>query len=341
MFLTSQSPIGDDLSFHTYYLGQLLKKLGYEFSTIDIGDIDTFDIVVFFDLPKKDDKLFNYLKKKKHKRLYLFMFESPLIRPDNWNVINHAPFSKVFTWSDQLVDAKKYFKFFLPNKLVLDFDRNVPRQKFCTIIAGNKTTVNNKSELYSERNEAIRWFEREHPKDFDLFGFAWDIGEPMSLLKKIIKFNKFTNKVYFKLCEINAVKYIKCFHVNYPSYKGRVNSKRSVLSQYKFCICYENIDNVDGYITEKIFDCFFSGCIPIYLGAPDVNKFIWSSTYIDKRLFNSYDELYDYLKTMPDSVYENYLNEISKFLLSDEIKRFSAECFAEIILKNIIQEKLN
>lgn len=341
MFLSSQSPIGDELSYHTYYLGQLLKKLGYEFSTIDIGDIDTFDIVIFFDLPKKDDKLYNYLKNKKHKRLYLFMFESPLIRPDNWNIINHQPFCKVFTWSDQLVDQVKYFKFFLPNKLVLDFDRNFPRQKFCTIIAGNKTTVNNKSELYSERNKAIRWFEREHPQDFDLFGFAWDIGEPKSFLKKIVKFNRFTNKAYSKLCEINVIKYLNYFHITYPSYKGRVDSKRSVLTQYKFCICYENINNVDGYITEKIFDCFFSGCIPIYLGASDINNFIWPTTYIDKRKFNTYDELYDYLKTIPDSIYENYLNEISKFLKSDDIKKFGAEYFSEIVLKKIIQSNLN
>lgn len=49
-----------------------------------------------------------------------------------------------------------------------------------------------------------------------------------------------------------------------PSYKGKVQEKQSVLKKTKFSICYENVSDLQGYITEKIFDSFF----------PDAYQFI-------------------------------------------------------------------
>ena len=48
-----------------------------------------------------------------------------------------------------------------------------------------------------------------------------------------------------------------------------------------FAICYENARDIPGYITEKIFDCFFAGCVPIYWGgAPNVTDHIPANTFI-------------------------------------------------------------
>jgi len=43
------------------------------------------------------------------------------------------------------------------------------------------------------------------------------------------------------------------------------DSKDKYLQQYKFNLCPEN-DAYKGYVTEKIFDALWSGCIPIYNG---------------------------------------------------------------------------
>ena len=43
------------------------------------------------------------------------------------------------------------------------------------------------------------------------------------------------------------------------------NNKLLYLQQYKFNICPENTKS-EGYVTEKIFECLYSGCIPIYSG---------------------------------------------------------------------------
>ncbi len=47
----------------------------------------------------------------------------------------------------------------------------------------------------------------------------------------------------------------------------------TVFSQYKFIAAFEN-SHTNGYITEKIFNVFFAGAIPIYDGAPDIARFI-------------------------------------------------------------------
>ncbi len=45
-----------------------------------------------------------------------------------------------------------------------------------------------------------------------------------------------------------------------------VKDKNQYLRDFKFNICAENVD-ADGYVSEKIFDAFASGTIPIYIGA--------------------------------------------------------------------------
>lgn len=81
-------------------------------------------------------------------------------------------------------------------------------------------------------------------------------------------------------------------------------SKIRFLSQYKFNIAYEN-SNADGYITEKLTDCFLANTVPIYYGgAGNVAPFpkeamIYANDYEDEaaliariREVNENDELY-------------------------------------------------
>jgi len=220
-----------------------------------------------------------------------------VIRPDNWDKKYHKYFNKIFTWNDRWVDGEKYIKFYWPNKIPenLNFKK---KTKFCTMIVGNKYK-SHPLELYKERRKIIRWFEQNHPEDFDLYGIGW-------------------NKLY------------------YPSYKGAIRSKKEILEQYKFSICYENVKELEGYITEKIFDSFFAGCVPVYWGASNVTDYIPANTFIDRRKFKDNKELYNYLKNMSDKEYTDYLNAIKKFVESERIYPFSGEYFAETIVTHIL-----
>lgn len=87
-------------------------------------------------------------------------------------------------------------------------------------------------------------------------------------------------------------------------YKGACESKYDVLSQYKFSLCFENMA-MEGYITEKIFDCFYAGTIPLYLGAKDILALIPPGAYVDCRKFKSRSEMCNtVMKMTPDEIME-------------------------------------
>ena len=81
------------------------------------------------------------------------------------------------------------------------------------------------------------------------------------------------------------------------SYRGACESKLEVLSQYKYSLCYENMP-MAGYVTEKIFDCFYAGTVPIYLGATDVDKYVPVGSFVDMRLFKNVTEMYLHVQSL-------------------------------------------
>lgn len=327
MFTDPSSPIGDELGFPTFYLAQKLKELGHRVATIDTDDLDKFDAVVFLDYPTKLNPHFQKLLRKKSPKIYLFLFESPAIRPDNWNKNNHGPFKKIFTWNSELVDNQKYFRSCLPNKLPEPTAYSPSAaQKFCCTIASHKYGKH-PNEIYTERVNAIRWFEQNHPEEFDLFGIGWD----RFFLKQIPLANPVLSLLYKKVPQLPCWK-------TFPSHRGPVKSKRATLQQYKFSLCYEN-SIFPGYLTEKIFDALFAGCVPVYLGDPEVEKSIPPDAFLNKKNFATYEKLYDFLKNMSPAEYENYRKAIHKFVFGPAIYPFSAQAFADLVVKEIVNDR--
>lgn len=107
--------------------------------------------------------------------------------------------------------------------------------------------------------------------------------------------------------------------------------KRETLSQYRFAACLENY-SLNGYITEKIFDALTAGCIPIYLGAPDVHRWIPQNVFVDVRAFRSLQELDRYLHELTPAQCKALRQNGWDFLNSSDGKRFSYQHFAESVL---------
>ena len=63
----------------------------------------------------------------------------------------------------------------------------------CTLINSNLRS-NNKNELYSYRLKIIKWFEKYHLEDFDLYGYGWDKLSILLGNRKIISTNIFGNQ---------------------------------------------------------------------------------------------------------------------------------------------------
>ncbi|KAG0293339.1 4-alpha-L-fucosyltransferase [Linnemannia gamsii] len=87
--------------------------------------------------------------------------------------------------------------------------------------------------------------------------------------------------------------------------------KQKTLASYPFGLAAEN-SNCLGYITEKIYDVYASGSIPIYMGAPDIADFVPEGSYIDVRNFKTYDDLIQYMKTVDREPFYRWKDIVKK-----------------------------
>lgn len=208
----------------------------------------------------------------------------------------YQPFSRVYTWDDTLIDNVKFFKLYYP--YLTAFPSSLPsfeERKFCTLIASHWTP---------ERTAMIRFFNMKPYSGFEFYGKERIGKMPVS-----------------------------------PFYKGPISGYHSgsdkieTLKKYRFCICFENIPHLKGYVTEKILNCFSAGCVPIYLGAANIEQYIPKDCFIDYRQFSTNEELYLFLKRMTKARYAQYLSAIQSFLKSKEAELFTPAFFESLLLK--------
>lgn len=165
------------------------------------------------------------------------------------------------------------------------------------------------SELYKDRLDAIRHFSQS--SDFDLFGRGWSDTSTLSRP------------------EAKAVG---------RTYRGElpVFGKVRTLSEYRFALCFENTA-FPGYVTEKIFDCFAAGCIPVYLGAPDITNLVPAAAFIDARDFHDLRALESFIRAMSPQTARGYVDAAVDFMGSKDARRFSQTHFVQV-MTNILLE---
>lgn len=276
---------------------------------------------------------------------YLIRFETPLTAPLNADLSYLNKFKAIFTWDLDLLEGLGVNLAYralaknclvevrtpnpLPNdlKLGLQPKKYSERHLFCCLIASNRhANLLDRRELYSQRANVIRWFEKNAPQDFRLFGNGWLVPEKRfgSLGWGRYKIEKIFS--FITRCPV------------FPSYQGPVKNKQLVLSESKFCICFENARDIRGYLTEKIFDCLFSGCLPIYWGEPHIERWLPNDCFIDFRNFKSYEQLFNYLKEMTSYEFLRIQKAGQDFINSEKFYPHSSQAFAQIIIDRIVSD---
>ncbi len=262
-----------------------LQRLGYTvILQKSFARVEKPYLLISFEVRKENQ---NALQKYRDTKPILILFEPPSVVPHNYEVALHEPFYKIYTWRDDLVDSKKYMKFFYHCMQPMIEPVDFACKKLCVLVNANKVSAH-PSELYAERKKVIHFYQKYHPAVFDLYGYGWEREREISFV-----------------------------------YRGSGGRVLDLLSRYKFCICYENIADQPGYITEKIFNAFAAGCVPVYWGAPNVTDYIPKDCFIDRRAFADDQAVYNFIAAMPRSVYEEYLTRISAFLASDQAQVFA------------------
>ncbi len=270
--------------------GKWWKRLHLDFLN-KVSLSEQVDKIIFFNLNPKITRKYDLSRLPKEK-LILFMWEPKTVLRHMYSPDVHRWFSQIYTWDDSLVDGQTYFKFHYP--CLTPMKNDIPsfeQKKFCTQVSSDLSS-SSKNELYTARKQAIQFFEQVGEEGFEFYGKHW---QP-SL---------------------------------YKSYRGACANKIETVKNYRFCICYENTHSTPGYITEKIFDCFAAGTIPVYWGASNIEDYIPKECFIDRRQFNTLEELYAFLKAMTKEEFEDYLVHIRTFLSSTAAQKFTQQQIEE------------
>lgn len=213
-----------------------------------------------------------------HLRAFV-VFEPPVVDP---RLYRHLPeltaaFERVYVhntvgdgYSLDGVDRSRLHQLYWPQPrqdIIDEFWHCQDRQRRIVMINGNHKPVSFDGELYSRRIEALAELSKFNA--VDLFGRGWERWWSRNSM---------------------WLPYWRNYRTLMSIYKGSCSSKYEVMSQYTFALCFENMA-MQGYVTEKIFDCFYAGTIPLYLGATDIGDLIPQEAYVDCRNYDSWVEL--------------------------------------------------
>jgi hypothetical protein len=234
---------------------------------------------------------------------YGFYDKSEIQKPINWSKRDFMVFvtSNIYPISLSVKYLRHYSTFFIYLKRLFKL---ISTLKFSQIFDNKSIALSNlryDSIIYFGQHDLIK-----------IYGRGWD---SLNFLPYSYKTNlqKIYNKIKPEICE----------------------NKITTISNYKFTLCYENA-RFNGYISEKIIECFVAGSIPIYYGAPDILKFIPKSCFIDYSDFNTLDDLKNYLINISEIEANNYIENARLFLNSESGIKYSFSYFQNSILNSIL-----
>lgn len=232
------------------------------------------------------------------------MFEPPLVAPAMYAALPELTrsFEHVYLhntlgdgYSLDGVDRSRLHRFHVPQPypgVVEPYWSAGERLNKIVVIAGNHNPGTARPELYSHRIEAVAALA---PLGcVDLYGKGWDRWWSRHSM---------------------WLPYWRHRRALMLAYRGACASKLPVLSRYRFALCLENMP-MRGYVTEKIFDCFYAGTVPVYQGGEGVEEYLPPGTFIDRQAFGSWREMWTALSRMPDDEVASYRNAARDFLRS-------------------------
>ena len=114
-----------------------------------------------------------------------------------------------------------------------------------------------------------------------------------------------------------------------------ISKKEDGLNDYMFSIAIEN-DSYETYFTEKIIDCFQTGTVPIYMGAPDIGDHFNIDGIIQLKDIREKNGKYDLdiltpelYQSMKGAIEDNYNRSLQYDVSEDWIyKNYFEECLS-------------
>jgi hypothetical protein len=305
-----------------------LAAHGIDLATQDIHPPEASNLIIAFD----EVAFFQTYQRQSGQLLYLFLNEPANYWPELWKRENHTVFDRIFTYDYTLADGKKYIHHYFAIDLdnypkledVTEADFN--KRKLLVLVAGmfqlTPPKAGSSSLLYA-RYHTMRWFGKHLPNRFDFFSRGidptlYESFRGLGLLRQILP--KALTRQLVRAVATHRRQAVEAIC------KGPVPpmSKLSVLKEYRFVVSYEN-SRLPGYVSEKLFDCLFTGSVPVYWGEPNIQRFVPAECFVDRQAFADDATLAKFLVNMPYSDYSRYTAAIRKFVGGIEHEKFGSE----------------
>lgn len=306
----------DRIGYH--HLRERFESGGHAVTTIDNTSFEAADAVVFVDstidyikqaLDADDTPALVYLKREPAS-IHPFNASGNLAR---WSSV----FDLVLTWERDLPrNSGTFGRYLWPQLLRVQHEGAAPFEER-TLLANvsSRKYSPHPEELYSAREDVIEFYDEHHPDEFTLHGRYWN-SRPR-LVGEVYRAGEFPRK-------------------EYGVYRGPIpiDEKVDVYHRHRFALCFENVTGVEGYISEKLFDCFRAGVVPVYWGADDVDDHVPEDAFIDYREYLSPADLHRRLRAIDEEEYRSYVDAARRFLES-EAEAFSPETFADTVYQHV------
>jgi hypothetical protein len=339
----SELPI-NGVKNYGYMFAELRRQLtvvGIDLSTQDINPPEESALVIGLD----EVTFFKTYRRVPGQRLYLLLNEPATYYPEVWKKENHAVFDRVFTYDYTLADGVKYIHHYFaidldsypPFKGVTEAEFNA--RKLLVLMAGmfqfTKPKEGSNSLLYT-RYRTLLWFGKHWHQHFDFFsrGIAPSLYRSfrgLGVLQRVLP--RIVTEPIVNIIAARRQRPIEAIN------RGPVlpNDKLNVIRNYRFAVCYENT-RLPGYISEKLFDCLFASCVPVYLGEPNISKFVPAECFIDRSSFATDAALADFLKQMSYSDYMCYIAAMKRFVEGVERQKFGSEANARRVASVLLAD---
>ena len=263
---------------------------------VDYSRPDTF--AVYFDYNWRHLLHDRVLKRVPFEKRVLILVEPSNVNPSAYVVpFLRNRFAEVVTWDESLLATHPEYHRTVPGPFQEPPD--YPENRFADIPFADKKLLvaiaMNRHHWapwssHRLRRSAYRFFDRAAPGEFDLFGKGWE-----------------------------REGFVNC-------YRGFLDGpKVPTMAHYRFTLCYENNGVQRGYVTEKIADAICARCVPVYYGAPDIERRVPRECFIDARRFRSLEEMREFLVSMSESEHARYLHAMDEFCKSDLAKKFTRD----------------
>lgn len=299
-----------------------LRKVGVALHTADVSESTPLE--ADFDLYIQAEQI-----RDRARRNYFISLEPPVISPESSDPNYLSQFDLVFTWNKKLLNNEalknRMIEVRMPNTPPPEFFEQRPPSwgdrplELCMINSNKAAPSHSDQELYSARIAIIRWLEKNFSQNFKLYGQGWQ--HPSRVKRNESLFQYKIEKLFHTIFRSKP----------FPSFFGGVKRKYETLSTSKFSICFENSRGPEGYISEKIFDCFFGGCIPIYLGDPSISDYIPAECFVDVSHYKTYEELFKYVKAIDERKFTMMQSAAREFISSIMFYPFSSDSFSKTI----------